>query len=168
VDPYRTPGAVVGPPCPRCAGVALTRRPLADASVDECARCRGVFVAPKVVERISRDLSLRAAISDTFAGGPVVEPLGVNALRCPRCSIGMRRQELARDAKVWIDVCGAHGTWFDARELPAMVALVGQKRQERKQKKPKPEESETVTDLSDGYGTSVLGTIAEILFWWAV
>ena len=163
MDPYRSPGAVVGPPCPRCAGVALTRRPLADTSVDECPRCRGVFVAPKVVERIAKDLSLRAAISDTFASGPVVEPLGVNALRCPRCGIGMRRQELARDAKVYIDVCGAHGTWFDARELPAMVTLVTRKKQE---KKPKPAETETVKDLSEDYGTSVLGTIAEILFWW--
>jgi Zn-finger nucleic acid-binding protein len=165
VDPYRTPGTVVGPPCPRCAGVALTRRPLADTSVDECARCRGVFVAQTIVERVAKDLTLRAAISDTFAGGAVVEPLGVNALRCPRCKIGMRRQELARDAKVWIDVCGAHGTWFDARELPAMVALVARKRQE---KPPKRDESEPVKDLSEDYGTSVLGTIAEVLFWWAV
>jgi Zn-finger nucleic acid-binding protein len=42
------------------------------------------------------------------------------SLSCPECSGPMRREEVT-DTMFGVDICDAHGTWFDARELPAFI-----------------------------------------------
>jgi hypothetical protein len=48
----------------------------------------------------------------------------------------MNRKQFARGAKVVVDVCKGHGTWFDAGELPVVVEFVmngGLERAEQKE-----------------------------------
>ncbi len=43
-------------------------------------------------------------------------------LECPRCRTPMTRGAFSRSSAVVVDVCPAHGTWFDAGELRAAAS----------------------------------------------
>jgi Zn-finger nucleic acid-binding protein len=45
-------------------------------------------------------------------------------VKCPRCGTRMNRRLFADGAKVVVDVCRGHGTWFDEGELRAVVEFV--------------------------------------------
>ena len=45
-------------------------------------------------------------------------------VHCPTCKNVMNRKLSASGAGVVVDVCKAHGTFFDAGELPAIIAFV--------------------------------------------
>jgi Zn-finger nucleic acid-binding protein len=123
--PYRTSALPSALACPRCEGVALVRRGLGHVHLDECPRCTGVFVATEVLDTIVEDLGLYGEVRSAYPPGPIREPKGGRVyLQCPRCKDVMNRRLFAPSAKVIVDVCRAHGTWFDARELPAVVAFV--------------------------------------------
>jgi hypothetical protein len=58
-----------------------------------------------------------------LADGGLVRPepaMLVHPLPCPRCAHPMKREPLAR-AGVTVDLCRAHGMWFDAGELRAFL-----------------------------------------------
>ena len=42
-------------------------------------------------------------------------------IRCTVCQNLMNRRSFAQGSKVIVDVCRAHGTWFDANELPRII-----------------------------------------------
>lgn len=123
MSPYRD-APVLGRTCPRCAG-ELARRALADAHIEECRACKGVFVDSKLIPRILDALDLGGEVISTFprgAAGPTVEPyLGPTYLKCPHCSGIMNRRLFATGAKVIVDLCAHHGMWFDAAELRAVA-----------------------------------------------
>jgi len=57
-------------------------------------------------------------------------------LPCPVCHVVMNRRLFATGTGVIIDVCRAHGTFFDAGELPLVIEFVmngGLERAERKE-----------------------------------
>ena len=107
--------------CPRCA-LALDERAVGDASVDECASCRGVFVARELLPRLldSFDLGLEAAMVFPRGEPTAVQP-GPLYVACPICRRLMNRRLFATGAKVIVDSCYDHGVWFDAAELRAIV-----------------------------------------------
>ena len=124
-DPYRSSAMPSALGCPRCDGIALVRRGLGHVHLDECPRCTGVFVAPDILDCIVEDLGLYDEVRTAYPPGPVREPRGGPLyVKCPRCRDLMNRRLFASGAKVIVDVCRAHGTWFDARELPAVVAFI--------------------------------------------
>lgn len=124
-DPYRSSAMPSQLACPRCSGIALVRRGLGHVHLDECPRCTGVFVAAEALEAIVEDLGLYGEVRTAYPAGPIREPAGGPLyLKCPRCKELMNRRLFAPRAKVIVDVCRGHGTWFDARELPAVVAFV--------------------------------------------
>ena len=47
----------------------------------------------------------------------------VRYMPCPLCHASMNRVNFGRVSGVIIDVCKAHGTWFDAGELTRVVAF---------------------------------------------
>ncbi len=111
MNPYREAAApeVV---CPRCA-LGLTPRPVADVRIDECSRCGGVFVPAALMPRF---------VDGTFPRGtPVAHVGGPMYVKCPRCRMVMNRRQFAPGAKVVVDVCRAHGVWFDDAELRAVA-----------------------------------------------
>ena len=48
----------------------------------------------------------------------------VRYIRCPSCGELMNRKNFGGTSGVVVDVCHLHGTWFDAGELPVVMAFV--------------------------------------------
>src|SRR5439155_24447835 len=47
-------------------------------------------------------------------------------VKCPRCAAIMNRKLFSAGSGVIVDVCRAHGTFFDVGELPAIIEFVMQ------------------------------------------
>ena len=93
--------------------------------LQECGKCFGLWLDTATFERICRDAEQQAAVlgSRISMGAPVA--LGpVRYLRCPHCRDLMHRVNFARCSGVIVDVCRAHGTWFDASELHRIVHFI--------------------------------------------
>jgi Zn-finger nucleic acid-binding protein len=126
-------------PCPRCAS-ALSARRVGDIVIDECGGCRGVFLDHVAIQRVvvdraqARAEALLGALprSEISAAPPAGQKM---YLRCPLCSAVMNRKQFATGAGVIIDVCRAHGTFFDAGELPLIIDFVMNGGLDRAQKK---------------------------------
>ncbi len=105
--------------CPRgCGGLVVAW------DVDECERCGGIFIsnaslAALVTRHRPHDAERRASIVP-----PRPAPDAVTYLPCPVCNARMNRTVFGKSSGVIVDVCKAHGTWFDARELTASLAFV--------------------------------------------
>lgn len=134
--------------CPRCE-TGLLGRLIGDVLLDECPDCHGVFVDVTALERIIDER--RAARADAIfghAGPPTEDPLpqpeGPIYVRCPDCETMMNRKNFAPGAGIIVDVCRAHGTWFDAKELPRVVDFVMKGGLERAQRKQLDREREEV------------------------
>ena len=123
--------------CPRCAdrNVALEGRLVDEYLLDECNDCGGVYVDAATLERIlvdRRQASVTAAAGlgvGASAGGALQmnragRPRGPMYVRCPDCERLMNRKNFGETSGVIIDVCSPHGTWFDADELPRVIAFV--------------------------------------------
>lgn len=111
--------------CPRC-DQPLVGQLVADVLLDQCDACGGMFVDSTALERIlserrqARADALLAALPPEDATPGPTERLYI---RCPDCDTVMNRRGFARGARVIVDVCRAHGTWFDAGELPRVIAF---------------------------------------------
>ena len=104
--------------CPRCQ-LDLVGTKVDDIIVLGCSGCRGVWLdnagSTAVMERRRPDLeelTKKAESATGFDAPPRIT--GGQLLHCPVCSRDMRR---VRVAFIDVDVCAAHGTWFDATEL---------------------------------------------------
>jgi Zn-finger nucleic acid-binding protein len=119
--PYRSPPLRA---CPRCRN-SLARRTAGKARVDVCGPCRGFWLAHSSITEflVASDADLDSAgLAD--AGTIRPEPqLLFHPRSCPRCSRPMKREALAR-AGVTVDLCAAHGMWFDAGELRAFITAL--------------------------------------------
>jgi Zn-finger nucleic acid-binding protein len=115
-------------PCPRCAA-GLHPRLVGDLVIDECAACLGVFLDHIAIKRVIVDRA-RARAEALLGALPRTEVQAVPAagqkmyLPCPICHVVMNRRLFATGAGVIIDVCRAHGTFFDAGELPVIIDFV--------------------------------------------
>jgi Zn-finger nucleic acid-binding protein len=116
-------------PCPRCE-VPLQGRLVGDVLVDECAKCFGLFLDNVAIQRLvtkrqqaRADALLgmlpRAELKHVQAGGKMY-------VKCPSCANLMNRRLFATGAGVIVDVCRAHGTFFDVGELPVIIDFVMQ------------------------------------------
>lgn len=115
-------------PCPRCE-TPLRARLVGDIVVDECANCLGLFLDQLAIKRVITDREQSRA--ETLLGAlpkpefsAVVKPGQRMYLKCPTCGSVMNRKQFANGAGVIVDVCKAHGTYFDAGELPTIIEFV--------------------------------------------
>ena len=104
--------------CPRCNHAlehAIDRR----VTAARCETCGGIWLDATAHRRIrgASDALSGAATVDTTPAPPVAT---APAVACPVCRAWMRRERIA-DAGVDIDICDAHGAWFDANELRAIA-----------------------------------------------
>jgi Zn-finger nucleic acid-binding protein len=114
--------------CPRCAAVMVARE-LGDLVLDDCAGCGGTFVDRAALELLLEERAISRAESvlgayDAGGDAPLPNPPGAFYVKCPDCATVMNRKQFAWGAKVIVDVCKAHGTWFDVHELPRIVRFV--------------------------------------------
>jgi Zn-finger nucleic acid-binding protein len=113
--------------CPRCND-PLVARLVGDVLFDECPVCTGVFLDIAALERLlsERQQARAEAILGAYDRGgetALPSPPGPMYIKCPDCAVVMNRRMFARGAKVIVDTCKTHGTWFDAHELPRIVAF---------------------------------------------
>jgi Zn-finger nucleic acid-binding protein len=107
--------------CPRCRDtlIAVSAGEIVPG-VRTCHKCGGVFAdndaSRKIVSTLDRVL-LEIGFQAAFGRRRERDPRELaRSLTCPECLIGMRKVRI-ESAACEIDVCPAHGTWFDAGEL---------------------------------------------------
>jgi Uncharacterized protein conserved in bacteria len=113
-------------PCPRC-GDETKAVVIGATCLRECPKCEGLWVDAESLEQIYKDRERQVA----FLGTAVDLPLSpdskievVRYLRCPVCRALMNRVQFAKCSHVIVDVCKAHGTWFDKDELRRIVEFI--------------------------------------------
>jgi Zn-finger nucleic acid-binding protein len=114
--------------CPSC------RKPMSavkvgSLSLAECAACSGVWVSAKRFERLCADREAQSAVlhGGALRGQTGAEPrmdIRVRYRPCPRCRKLMNRVNFASGAKVVLDICREHGTFFDRDELHRVVTFI--------------------------------------------
>jgi len=121
-------------PCPRCdkplsvlqgapEGTDLDALPM-----HECTGCGGLFVSQKVLDAIVRRKDpgpgspLHPRAAPPTPGGRSVDV--VRYVKCPLCHGVMNRVNFGKRSGVIVDVCKAHGVWFDRGELTEAVEFV--------------------------------------------
>ena len=110
--------------CPTCRKQMHHTR-VGEVDLQECAGCHGLWLDGGSVEHVVRTAESQTAVLHRFPSTSAewaVEP--VRYRRCPVCAELMNRRNFARSSGVVVDVCKAHGTWFDAEELTRVVDFV--------------------------------------------
>lgn len=111
--------------CPRC------RKPLESLGIGattlrSCPACDGMWADAQTFETICADHERQAAVLGYLHHRPE-HPLPmtkVNYVPCPDCGQLMNRNNFARSSGVIVDLCKAHGIWFDADELPTILEFI--------------------------------------------
>lgn len=115
-----------GTECPHCSG-AMFQGPVGGMTVHECGTCFGLWLDRNAFDLVCRDHERQASVladrpgetaAATWDGGPV------RYRKCLVCSQLMNRTNYAQCSGVIIDVCAAHGVWFDRDELQRIVAFI--------------------------------------------
>lgn len=113
-------GAPLGMPCPRCVQ-GMRDVEASGLKLSQCPRCGGAWVTADVTAAMRRttneDLREQVNRGEVFAlAKPPRQPLA-----CPVCKATMECVGMAQTVHE-VDVCKAHGTWFDRTELNAFMA----------------------------------------------
>lgn len=128
--------------CPRCPAVAtsgsrascpvcakpLIGAPLGPVTIDRCETCEGVWFdgdeLGKVIDLRTKGLP-GAAVRSLKDALPFVPPkLETGRVKCVRCDAPMERRPIAKRSGVIVDVCTAHGIWFDKGEFGQFESFV--------------------------------------------
>ena len=133
-------------PCPRCdkplraleSSSALAN--LEAFPMHECTGCGGMFVSQKVLDAESCDERTPAPAGGPRSGDSAAGPQApsravppapaqhfadqVRYLKCPLCHGVMNRVNFGKRSGVIVDVCKAHGVWFDRGELARAIEFV--------------------------------------------
>jgi len=119
--------------CPACGKRSrLSNRQIGDVAVLECGLCAGFWLGTGIfgnlIEKASHGVSgLDSCLSAASRRSRPLDPTEQNGPRyrpCPFCGKLMNRRNYARRSGVIIDACNDHGVWFDADELPRILAWV--------------------------------------------
>jgi Zn-finger nucleic acid-binding protein len=110
-------------PCPRCTRPLRGTREL---GVFECTACGGLFVDHTAFAALAAE---KEAEARPYANLPPPGPLSsidteVHYVKCPVCTTVMNRINFGHRSGVIVDVCGRHGTWFDAGELTRVLEWI--------------------------------------------
>ncbi|WP_438022615.1 zf-TFIIB domain-containing protein [Sorangium sp. So ce233] len=113
--------------CPRCA-VPLHVGQAGGMTLHGCGRCGGIWLGPACAQRLADALpgeasALAARASSRAAVDADVTPI----VHCPVCAQPMQRTHAAA-ARLDLDMCGAHGTWYDRHELERVAGAIAAQR----------------------------------------
>ena len=114
--------------CPACGeDHKLTSRRLGKEriSVAECQRCAGLWISQssfvQLRDRVARNA---VAVQSLFPPKPAQQrdrPQVGGYRRCAQCPELMNRRQYAAGSGVVVDICRAHGIWFDDEELAQIM-----------------------------------------------
>ncbi len=110
--------------CPHCL-IPLEIFDLGQIKLRDCPKCCGIWVDTKTFQQICADREDQAAI----LGSPIPVPRDdISAKRayipCPQCRQLMSRSQFSRRSGIIIDLCRAHGVWFDRDELRHIIEFI--------------------------------------------
>ncbi len=169
--------------CPACGEPRrLTSRHVGQVAVMECPTCAGFWLGNEAFEQLIRRASLEASGLDTYFTSmcdrpPSTEwPESWRYRRCVDCDQWMHRRHYGVHSGVIIDVCMAHGIWFDVDELPRILSYVrsGEKDRDEKQVVARAEHAKRLAGNDRGFNgrplplperppTAHRGTLLELL-----
>jgi Zn-finger nucleic acid-binding protein len=115
-----------GKKCPRCK-TQLQLASVGDSKMLECASCLGLWLDTATFEKISADREQQSAVLGSASLAQTDRSVGKSAISyvpCPECSQLMNRANFARCSGVIIDLCKAHGIWFDRNELSRIIEFI--------------------------------------------
>jgi len=109
--------------CPEC-NLDLASFRAGPGTLGDCGRCGGQFVEHALLRDLleQREIFGRAAPRRVQPQNPMSQR--VRYVHCPSCGELMNRKNFGGSSGVVVDVCYRHGTWFDAGELPMVMAFV--------------------------------------------
>ncbi len=115
-------GAPAAMACPRCV------QPLFEGRADDivlhgCGACGGIWLGNEASKRIAEGASSPEvkALSDRASGHAHARPdQRPSGMPCPMCRSPLMRVRAPRGS-IELDVCAAHGTWFDRHELAGVM-----------------------------------------------
>lgn len=123
-----TESTATNKPCPAC------RRPLVSGCAGEvklasCETCGGVWLDRDVFARVCRERETQAAMlvgpwMQSREAGTTDQCASRRYRPCPVCGNLMNRSNFARYSGLILDTCRDHGTFFDPRELPALIQFI--------------------------------------------
>jgi Zn-finger nucleic acid-binding protein len=106
----------------------MTAIELGATKVLECSRCEGIWADKVSLDEICADRERQAAVlgmpSHLPAGEAGDVEKNIRYVPCPVCKKLMNRVNFAHCSHVIVDVCSAHGTWFDKDELRRIVEFI--------------------------------------------
>ena len=136
--------------CPRCK-IKLNLLNVGDIALQECSKCGGMWSASNTFESICADGEKQSAVlgfaGSKLQGNPL--PAQISYVPCPVCRELMNRSNFARSSGVIIDLCKHHGVWFDAEELPKIIAFIRKGGMEKAREREKLEIKEDRDRLRD-------------------
>ena len=103
--------------CPHCKIELSTVTPNGALS---CAQCGGGFCSRSVLEGLLRQVEISPP-AGAYARPSLSLAGPVRYVACPVCSKLMLRRNFGETSGVVVDVCSAHGVWFDRGELGAIL-----------------------------------------------
>lgn len=110
--------------CPDCK-LTLVAFSAGSGRLYACEGCGGQLVSHTLLRALleARETIGSAAMSvvDAPRGNPLLDP--VRYRPCPDCKQLMNRRNFAGTSGIVIDVCALHGSFFDAGELPRVLAF---------------------------------------------
>ncbi len=112
--------------CPRCSAGLRSRRVGAELLV-ECSACAGLWVDPKLLERLCDDANVRKSVAESLGSAPAreskVKGQVLAYIPCPNCRQPMNRKNFGSISGILIDVCKDHGVWLDHGELRSALTF---------------------------------------------
>lgn len=111
--------------CPRCQ-VGMKTVTVGTTTLLECSLCEGIWVGVDALQQICAEREKQAAVLGMPAppDGTVELEKQIRYIPCPFCHALMNRVNFAHCSHVIVDVCKAHGTWFDKDELRRTVEFI--------------------------------------------
>lgn len=112
-------------PCPRCHA-ALYVGSTSHVTLHGCGGCGGVWLGKACVQQLMQKMPADALqlAQRASAGARHAAHTGAPA-HCPVCRKVMQRTTAAA-ARVELDTCAEHGTWYDRDEILAITAALKQ------------------------------------------
>ena len=114
------------PPCPACRPPARLHSrvlPALAGALFECDHCSGLWLGRELFAELERRAQHEAS---SLPSARRVSPRrqAVEYRRCAECGKRMHRKNYGGSSGIVVDLCGAHGLWFDADELDQALTWI--------------------------------------------